>query len=269
LLEETNTTFNSLRPSKVGAIAIYLAFAAIVMQILVRVTKDETLYWYIGLLIAYLLLYTLALWRTESPGSFTHLYLVLQSIIILTLLSFDPNIDVVNGLFALLSYQVATLFTGRIRWLWLLVLISLTLGSLMYFLGAIQGVAQGLTPTAGGIALAFVVIANQEIKIARAESRVLIAKLEKSRQQLQIYADQVEDLATIEERNRLARELHDAISQTMFSITLTTRSSQMLVEQDPGKAKPLLEELQTLTNTALADMRSLIVKLRPPVNETS
>jgi two-component system NarL family sensor kinase len=76
-----------------------------------------------------------------------------------------------------------------------------------------------------------------------------------------------------EERNRLARELHDSVSQTMFSIILNIRSTQILLERDPAQVRAQqvraqqvrtqLEQLQKLTQSALAQMRSLIAQLRP------
>jgi signal transduction histidine kinase len=80
---------------------------------------------------------------------------------------------------------------------------------------------------------------------------------------LQSYAGQVEELAAVEERNRLARELHDSVSQTIFSITLNTRAAQILLERNPAGVKPQLEQLQKLTQNALVQMRSLIAQLRP------
>jgi signal transduction histidine kinase len=262
-VERTIPSSNPLRPSRVGAIAIYLAFAAIMMQTLIRVTNSEALYWYGSLSFAYFLLYSLALWRTKPLGHLIHIYFAFQSIIIIKMLSLDPEIDVVTGLFSLLLYQVATLLRGHVRRLWLGIIISLTLGSLMFYMGALQGLAYGMTPAAAGIALAFLVIANQEIETARTKSQALITKLESSHLQLQAYTGQVEELATLEERNRLLRELHDTVSQTIFSISLTTRAAQILLEQRSEQVKPYLEELQTMTNNALSELRSMVVRLRP------
>jgi signal transduction histidine kinase len=160
-------------------------------------------------------------------------------------------------------------FKGRIRWVWIAILVALTVGSLMFYLGTLRGLALGMTPAGVAFALAFLVFANQEIEASRIESQALLSELEKSRIQLESHSEQVEALTTLEERNRLARELHDAVSQTMFSITLTTRSAQMLAEKDPSQIKPLLEQLQTLTNDALASLRSLVAKLRPAADSSS
>jgi signal transduction histidine kinase len=76
------------------------------------------------------------------------------------------------------------------------------------------------------------------------------------------------ELSTVEERKRLARELHDSITQTLFSIGLTAEAASSLIASDPERARAELETLQELTGTAQEEMRSLIFELRPAELET-
>jgi signal transduction histidine kinase len=76
------------------------------------------------------------------------------------------------------------------------------------------------------------------------------------------------ELSTVEERKRLARELHDSVTQTLFSIGLTAEAASELVEVDPARARAQLGQLQELTRAAMAEMRSLIFELRPAELET-
>lgn len=71
------------------------------------------------------------------------------------------------------------------------------------------------------------------------------------------------DLASARERARLAQELHDSVTQALFSMTLTTRSVELLMERDPAAARQMLGELRELEREALAEMRALIFELRP------
>lgn len=71
------------------------------------------------------------------------------------------------------------------------------------------------------------------------------------------------ELTIIEEHSRLARELHDAVSQTLFSIVFTARSAATLLERDPEAARAQVAELQQLAQDAQREMRSLIFQLRP------
>jgi signal transduction histidine kinase len=96
-----------------------------------------------------------------------------------------------------------------------------------------------------------------------AESQRLLADLQSAHQKLQERAAQAEELAATRERNRLARELHDSVSQVIFSITLTSQAARLLLERDPVRARAEIEHLQGMTSSALAQLRSLIAELRP------
>ncbi len=74
---------------------------------------------------------------------------------------------------------------------------------------------------------------------------------------------QASDLASAGERARLAQELHDSVTQALFSMTLTTRSVELLLDRDPDAARQMLGELRELEREALAEMRALIFELRP------
>ncbi|MGZ4644051.1 MAG: histidine kinase [Blastococcus sp.] len=80
-----------------------------------------------------------------------------------------------------------------------------------------------------------------------------------------------EQAAALEERNRLARELHDSVSQALFSMTMHARAAQKALtradasdrDRQLAKATADVAALRELTNSALADMRALIFELRP------
>jgi signal transduction histidine kinase len=75
--------------------------------------------------------------------------------------------------------------------------------------------------------------------------------------------EQAEATAAAEERNRLARELHDAVSQTLFTASLVAQVIPELWKRDPEEARRQLAALQRLTRGAMAEMRTLLVELRP------
>jgi PAS domain S-box-containing protein len=75
--------------------------------------------------------------------------------------------------------------------------------------------------------------------------------------------DQARQTAAAAERSLLARELHDAVSQTLFSASVIAESLPRLWERDPDKVWRGLEQLQRLTKGALAEMRTLLLELRP------
>jgi signal transduction histidine kinase len=70
-------------------------------------------------------------------------------------------------------------------------------------------------------------------------------------------------LAVVEERNRLARELHDSVTQALFSITLTIEAARLLVRRDVEATERQLVALGERAQEALSEMRALIHSLRP------
>lgn len=78
-----------------------------------------------------------------------------------------------------------------------------------------------------------------------------------------IAAEQLEKAAVLAERERLARDLHDAVTQSLFMATATAEALPRVWEQNPEQAQQALKELQLLTRGALAEMRSLLLELRP------
>jgi signal transduction histidine kinase len=73
--------------------------------------------------------------------------------------------------------------------------------------------------------------------------------------------------AVAAERSRLARELHDAVTQTLFSASLIAEVLPQLWERDPERGREQLDEVRLLTRGALAEMRTLLLELRPKALE--
>src|ERR687896_564832 len=74
---------------------------------------------------------------------------------------------------------------------------------------------------------------------------------------------QAAELAASQERAHLARELHDSVTQALFSMGLTLRTLELLMGTDEEGVKAKLAELRELQKDALAEMRTLIFELRP------
>ena len=75
------------------------------------------------------------------------------------------------------------------------------------------------------------------------------------------------EASVIAERNRLARELHDAISQSLFSIALTAEAVAASIDDDPAGARAKARDLRDLSRSAHEEMRGLIFALRPAALE--
>jgi signal transduction histidine kinase len=79
---------------------------------------------------------------------------------------------------------------------------------------------------------------------------------------------EAKDKAILEERQRLARELHDSVSQALYGIALGARTARTLLDRDPPRAAEPLDYVLSLAEAGLTEMRSLIFELRPEALET-
>src|SRR5919198_1968467 len=76
--------------------------------------------------------------------------------------------------------------------------------------------------------------------------------------------EQSRELSIATERNRLALDLHDAVSQKLFGLVLAAEAAATVLERDPSAARGQVAKLQTLAQEALDELRALVFELRPP-----
>ena len=81
--------------------------------------------------------------------------------------------------------------------------------------------------------------------------------------ELRLLYEQAQELAALQERQRLARELHDSVSQVLYGIGLGTYTALNALESDPAQTRASLEYVLALGEAGLAEMRALIFELRP------
>ncbi|GEL78381.1 sensor histidine kinase [Tenuibacillus multivorans] len=87
------------------------------------------------------------------------------------------------------------------------------------------------------------------------------------------FANKAHIAATMEERQRLARDLHDAVSQQLFALTMMSQATVKLIDKNPEKAREQIKEISEMALQAQNEMRALLLHLRPvflsgePLNE--
>lgn len=257
------------RPGIVVLGAVYFLYLSVVLRTFANANIHPQLPVYLALEFIFLVFASLVLWRPARQPLWHHLYFIFQSMLVLTLVLLRPRFDFIVVLYVILSLQAVLVFSYRSRWIWVTLLALLTGIPLMITLGALQGLSLALMPMTIGIVFAAYVVVTQDIETGLRNRQALLAKLQAAHEQLMVSASQVEELSVIEERNRLARALHDSVSQTMFSIRLHIRASQIMLEREPERLRSQLELLQTLAQSALEQMRSLITHMRPSGNESA
>jgi len=113
---------------------------------------------------------------------------------------------------------------------------------------------------------------ERQRRIALGIAELVMAAGERVRLQMETMAsleqtrrlnDQIQHLTEVEERNRLARELHDSVSQALYGIGLGARTAQAMWETDKAVTKESIDYVLMLAEAALVEMRALIFELRP------
>jgi signal transduction histidine kinase len=191
------------------------------------------------------------------------IYLLLQTILLFVLLALPGYPDFFATLLGILSMQVMLNLNPRIGAAWVAAC-ALIMGVLLKSnYGTSQAVALTLIYSAGNAFFGTYALIIRREQATQEQKMELARELQAANQQLQDYSAQLENLAVARERNRFARELHDSVTQTVFSMTLTTQSALLLFERDPVRVKDQLERLSQLVHSALAEMQTLISELKP------
>jgi signal transduction histidine kinase len=243
-------------------IATYILAVGSIIRTLIRFRNDR-----IGsialLLGGYLVLLFSEPFFIRRNRRLTTIYLFAQTAIICTVAFITPNVDFWAALFCPLVVQVMHNFSQRTGFL--ITGIFTVIMSIFMLWGLGREVGLPLIFIYGVIyfLLAAFIAIIREAEAAREESQKQQAELQAAHRQLQSYTAQAEELAVLEERNRLARNLHDSVTQTIFSMRLTAEAARMLLNSEPTRVGAELDKLQTLAKSALAEMRSLIFELRP------
>ena len=190
------------------------------------------------------------------------IYLALQTGLIFVLLGMPGYTDFFAIPFAILSMQVMFLLNPKIWVVWIGGCALATDLLLMKTYGS-QTFALVLLYTAGNVFYGFYARAIRRAQKMHSENLALASELREANQKLRSYSTQVEQLVIAKERNRLARDLHDSVTQTVFSMNLTTQSASLLLERDPERVEAQLDRLNQLARNALSEMQMLISELKP------
>ncbi len=106
-------------------------------------------------------------------------------------------------------------------------------------------------------------LVEQRTTVLRQTNERLQQEIEQREKVEAALAQKAAEEAVAAERSRLARDLHDAVTQTLFSASLTAEVLPDLWKTDPDEALNTTEDLRLLTRSALAEMRTLLLELRP------
>jgi two-component system nitrate/nitrite sensor histidine kinase NarX len=178
--------------------------------------------------------------KIDSPESLAALLNGHQPQRIANVWSDDPTAQFLRSI---LNKKAAVLLEGVRAWMWVPLAVK---GRIIGGIGVAHVEADRFTTHQADLAL---IVANQ------AAITMINAQL----------YEQAQTLATLEERQRLTQNLHDAVNQSLFSASLIAEVLPRLWKRNPDEGRRSLEDLRRLTRGAMAEMRGLLGELQPLV----
>jgi|SRR5271157_1210762 len=245
-------------------IGFYPLLAAVAARALPQFYPTPYFWPVIGLMVAFAALFKISISLFHGKLQYSPVYFCLQALLCLVLELYpNPPLDFFAVLFIVLCVQAfwSLAESSAIKWSGLFTFFA-SAGLIVRF-GWFTGLGYVVTYAAAFFFTGLLCSMTLRAEQAQKESQELLVELRSAHQKLQDYSLQVEELAGAQERERLARELHDSVTQTIFSMTLTAQAARILLERDTGRVAVQLDRLQSLSQSALAEMRSLIQQLRP------
>jgi signal transduction histidine kinase len=226
-----------------------------------------------GRIAAGLLLANLVLMMSERSlwprfGRYRQAYFALQIGLVLALMLLLPDLDYFAVLSIPLSAQAMLELPRPTAYRWVGVITLAMAGGLLATQDWPKSIALVLLYASAYLFSAVTAAVTQQAEAARERSQTLLAELQEAYRRLEDSAAQVEALAVVEERNRLARDLHDSVTQALYGLTLSAEAAaRQFAAGDAETAAAQLRELQETARQALQEMRLLIFELRPAVLE--
>jgi signal transduction histidine kinase len=182
---------------------------------------------------------------------------------LIMLLLLTTEQDFFACLFAILGMQAMQRYSPRVVGALMGLSALLIFGALFERVGFMQALALALVYTTLGAFMTAYIWSARRAGVAQEQEQKLMEELQVANERLEFHTRQQEQLAAGHERQRLARELHDSVTQTIFSMTLTTQSALLLLDRDPSQVAGQLDRLNQLTESAISEMQELISRLAP------
>jgi signal transduction histidine kinase len=208
----------------------------------------------------------LALLIAEPPLSgrwpaYFALYVTLSAAIVLVLIGLSDDSDYFGLLLAIPGMQAMERWRSKEAFVLIAVLAVLTGIGLLPENGAAEAVSLAVIYAALAVFLGSYALTARRAREARVRNEVVAADVREANQRLAESARQAERLAGARERQRLARDLHDSVTQTLFSMTLSARSAALLLERQPAGLAAQLDQIEQLGLSAKAELRELSAEL--------
>jgi signal transduction histidine kinase len=193
------------------------------------------------------------------------LLLTAQAIIATVLMQFPRSETSFALLFFMLSAISGLYSTIRVSLAWIGVFTLITGVSQARLSGWEFALRYSVLYLAGNLFFGLIANAFSRLQTAQIGNARLLVELNAKNRQLEEYSDQVETLTVIEERNRIAREMHDTIGHRLTIAAVQLEGAHRLLRDDPERTAQMLRTVREQVREALHELRQTVSRLRQPV----
>ncbi len=245
-------------------IATYLIYIAVIARAIgwnQETSPIPTTVW-ILLLVFGIILFTQQVLTRRFP-LYPRVYTLVQSGLVISMLYIAPSIDFLTMLFMPLSFQAVQFFHDLVGFAWIGVFSLAMAGRLLFGLEWEAGLTNVLAGSGANVLMGSFAHLIARTEHRRWENQRLFGDLQEAYRHLKDSSAQSEELAAATERHRLVRELHDSLTQTLFSMNLAVQSAQLAFTEVPQETEEHLIRLQTLARSAASEVQELTGQAPP------
>ena len=246
---------NTLRIPVLLDIATYISIAAMSLLGISGFSSLNLQLITLGLCLLFGLLHRFY-FKTDTFRRNPNVYFAIQTFILTLVLSLgSSSTDAFNFLFIILAIHTAHVLPGKNTAIWITIYYVIV-GTIVLITRGTGGVYATLFYLVTYILCGFFGAVLQQAEKARDRNQQLVDELQTTHQKLQ-------ELAVLEERNRLARDLHDSVKQQVFAISMQLSAARTSMSQSDKAYEPV-RQAERLAQQAGAELSTLIRELRPP-----
>lgn len=246
-------------------ISQFVAMIALMIAGLLEITNPAERNTAAVLLVIFsLVLFLPFFWRRGTI--WVHIGLAVESILAAMILTLRSGWNFFPILFFLLAPMGMIHLSARAGLAWIGVF-SLITGVVLYQVNGLVGMAYLLPYAAGYIFFGIFGWIMVDAERSRFQAEQWLAELQAAHVQLQTYAAQVEELSISQERNRIAREMHDTLGHRLTIASVQLEGAQRLIATDPQRAASIVGTVREQVKEGLAELRRTVAMLRAPVEE--
>jgi signal transduction histidine kinase len=195
-------------------------------------------------------------------------YLAVQTVLVLAVYAMRPDAALgVAQMFFLFTAQAVLFLPGREAALWVAAFTVITFLGGLHVIGR-PGLPSVVATASGNAIFGGLAAALRQTQLANRRVRGLLGEVQEAHARLRELSEATERLAVAQERERIAREMHDALGHRLTVAVVQLEGARRLIPSDPDRAAHMIETMREQLKDGLGELRETVASLRSPVRAT-